>query len=558
MIYKSIGIKILVIVGVAASLSLFGLVIFYTQSERTLLVNNYKDVTGRVVSTVLVGLGAIMETGSAEIAQQYAEDMKSAVGLEEFSFLRPNGIRAFSDNATIKAVNARYGQTLFRERTDSREVRLYAEDDPFLQQAKAATGLIGRVDESTQRYTILMPIINKPSCHQCHDNSLRVLGLARLTASLEQVSQLVSQSRNHAIVVLVVVLTLFLLLTYLLLRKTVILPIRRVTDAMYKVEQGDLAQQVPEIGEDELGQMARSFNIMTRHIRQIYTSLEKEQNKLTTIIINAGEGIVVTDQDERIVLVNPAAEALLDEKEPEIVDKGFHNLVDDPALIERLVQHPDPSYAESALHGGRYLSIMAARIEQQGDLLGMAALLRDVTTQKRREAYLQAISYTDELTGLLNRRSLSDVLQQGIEEALDKKRPLSLMMLDMDHFKQLNDTYGHAMGDQVLIAFGVLLKGRLRDSDYACRYGGEEFCVILTNTAMGGAIKTAEDIRQAVMEMDVDGVSVTVSIGVATVDQLSSPTTESLLKAADEALYAAKAQGRNRTVQYSEKTEIGA
>jgi diguanylate cyclase (GGDEF)-like protein/PAS domain S-box-containing protein len=542
-------------VGLAASLSLIGLVIFYTQSQRASLVDDYKVVTGRVVSAVVAGLGAIMETGSADIAQRYAEDIKGAVGLEDFSLLRPNGVQAFLDNATIKAVNSRHGQALFRERTDSREVRHYAEDDPFLQQAKAVTGLIGKVDDSAELYTILMPILNKPICHQCHDASLRVLGFARLATSLGQVNQMVSHSRTQAIVALVVVLILFLLMTYLFLRKSVILPIRRVTDAMYKVEQGDLDQQVPEIGEDELGQMAHSFNTMTRRILQIYTGLEMEQNKLTTIIINAGEGIVVTDRDERIVLVNPAAEALLNEKESEIVAKGFHHLVDDPALIERLVQHPDPSYAESALHGDRYLSIMAARIEQQGDLLGMAALLRDVTTQKRREAYLRAISYTDELTGLLNRRSLSDVLQQGIEEGLEKKRPLSLMMLDMDHFKQLNDTHGHAMGDQVLISFGDLLKRRLRDSDYACRYGGEEFCVILTNTAMGGAFKTAEDIRQAVMEMDTDGVSVTVSIGVAALEQLSNPTPEKLLKVADEALYAAKDLGRNRTVKYVEEKE---
>jgi diguanylate cyclase (GGDEF)-like protein/PAS domain S-box-containing protein len=556
MVNKYIGVRILVVVGIAASLSLVCLVIFYTKSQRTFIVDEYKVATGRVVSTVVAGLEAIMETGSADIAQRYAQDTKNAVGLEDFSFIRPNGMQAFLDNATIRAVNSRHGQMLFRERTEIAEVRHYAEDDLFLQQAKVASELIGKVDSAAERYTILMPIINKQICHQCHGDSLRVLGFVSMTASLEQVNQMVSHSRNQAIAVLVVVMILFLILTYLFLRKSVILPIRRVTEAMYKVEQGDLAQQIPEIGEDELGQMARSFNTMTRRIRQNYTGLELEQNKLTTIIINAGEGIVVTDRDERIVLVNPAAEVLLNEKESEIVSKGFYNLVDDSALIERLLQHPDPSYAESALHSDRYLSIMAARIEQQGDLLGMAALLRDVTTQKRREAYLQAISYTDELTGLLNRRSLSAVLQQGIEDALDNKRPLSLMMLDLDHFKQLNDTYGHAMGDEVLISFGKLLKHRLRDSDYACRYGGEEFCVILINTAIRGAYKTAEDIRQAVMEMDTDGVSVTVSIGVATVEQLSSPTMESLLKAADEALYAAKAQGRNRTVQYLEQKAV--
>ncbi|MEW8506914.1 MAG: diguanylate cyclase [Candidatus Thiodiazotropha sp.] len=558
MFSKSIGARIIIVVGISAFLTLIGLVIFYTQIQRAVIVDNHKLVTGRMVSTVVAGLGAIMETGSAAIAQRYAEDVKGAVGLEEFSFIRPNGQEAFLDNATIRQINSKHGQTVFREREESRKVTLYAEDDPLLRQAVNSLEQIGMVNESGLSYTILMPIANKRQCQHCHGDEQRVLGLARLTTSLRQVNQLVSQSRNQAALVMLVVMFLYLAITYLFLRKAVITPIQRVTDAMYQVEQGDLAQQVPEIGEDELGQMARSFNTMTRQILENYTGLEMEQNKLTTIILNAGEGIVVTDRDERIVLVNPAAETLLDKEKSAIVEAGFYGLVNDPALIERLLQHPDPNYAESALQGRRYLSLMAARISTPtGDVLGMAALMRDVTTQQRREAYLEAISYTDELTGLLNRRSLSDILDQAVSDALEKQHPLSLLMLDLDHFKQLNDTRGHDMGDRVLTAFGNLLKNRLRESDYSFRYGGEEFCAILTNTAEKGALKTAEDIRHEVAKMDVEGVRVTISIGLASLAQLTATSPEGLLKAADTALYEAKGQGRNRTVQYLQNERPG-
>lgn len=551
MFSKSIGTRILVIVGLAAFLTLAGLVFFYTQSQRTLIIDDYKVVAGRMVSTAVAGLGAIMETGSAAIAQRYAEDVKAAVGLEGFNFVRPNGLEAFMDNATIDQVNSRHGQRIFPQRDETREVRLFAEDDPLLEQALVSNDKIGRVDASGQHYVVLMPITNRQVCHQCHGDAQRVLGLARLSTSLRQVNQMVSEIRNQAILALFVVLFLLLILTRLLLSKAVITPIRRMTLAMLQVEQGDLAQQVPEIGEDELGQMAHSFNTMTRQIREIHAGLEMEQDKLTTIILNAGEGIVVTDRDERIVLVNPAAEALLGKAKAEIVSQGFYDLVNDRAMIERLIQHPDPNYAESAPQGKRYLSIMAARIKtQQGETLGMAALMRDVTTQRRREAYLEAISYTDELTGLLNRRSLADILDQGVSDALEKHHPLSLLMMDLDHFKRLNDTHGHDMGDRVLAAFGKLLKRRLRDSDYACRYGGEEFCVILTNTPEQGAHKTAEDIRRALAGMDIDGLSVTISIGFASLNQLGAATPECLLKAADTALYEAKGQGRNCTVQY--------
>jgi diguanylate cyclase (GGDEF)-like protein/PAS domain S-box-containing protein len=320
---------------------------------------------------------------------------------------------------------------------------------------------------------------------------------------------------------------------------------------MQKVEQGNLNQQVPELSQDELGYMARSFNRMTERLLETYTGLESEQDKLTTIILNAGEGIVVTDKDSRIVLVNPSAVQLIGRPVSEVVSHGFEQLVDDSAMMNRLLEHPDPNYAECALLGDRYLSVMAASIhtEQRG-LLGKAALIRDVTAQKRREDYLEALSFKDELTGLLNRRSLSDVLSQSVVEANERGRPLTLLMLDVDHFKQLNDTYGHAMGDRMLKALGDFLNQRLRDSDFACRYGGEEFCVILTGTGVEGGVKTAEDIRQAVSKIIIDDVSITISIGLASLERCREATVNCLMEAADSALYLAKQQGRNRTVIY--------
>jgi diguanylate cyclase (GGDEF)-like protein len=114
------------------------------------------------------------------------------------------------------------------------------------------------------------------------------------------------------------------------------------------------------------------------------------------------------------------------------------------------------------------------------------------------------------------------------------------------------------MGDKMLEAFGGLLSRRLRSSDYACRYGGEEFSVILTGTGVEGGLKTAEDIREAVSKIVIEGVSITISIGLASISQCHQATPKCLLEAADSALYMAKQQGRNRTVIYeaSESKEI--
>ncbi|MES9832610.1 MAG: diguanylate cyclase [Candidatus Thiodiazotropha sp. DIVDIV] len=560
MIKKSIGAKILVVVGITALISMVGLILFYTQSQRAVIIKEHKLVTDRMVSTVVVGLRSIMEMGTANIAQHYAGNIKNELGLEEFRFVRLSGVEAFLDNDTIRQVNKLNGVSKFNERELTQINRLYDVDDPILVSTRQSGEAYRSLDDAQKLYKILMPIKSAPQCHRCHGNEKTIIGFAQFTTSMRHVDQAISVSRNWITLVLSVVLILFLSLTYILLNNVLMSPIRRVTSAMHRVEQGELNQQVPELSDDELGHMARSFNRMTEKLLETYTGMELEQNKLTTIILNAGEGIVVTDSEGNIVLVNPSAEQLIGKSRAEIISHEFENLVDDPEVMKRLIEHPDSNYAESALLGDRYLSVMAACIHtQHGEMLGKAALIRDVTAQMQREAYLEAISYKDELTGLLNRRSLTDVLAQSVSEAKERNKSLTLLMLDVDHFKRLNDTYGHGMGDRMLKELGDLLTKRLRDSDFACRYGGEEFSVILTGTGREGGLKTAEDIRKAVSQIVIDGVSITISVGLASLHQCQDSTPKCLLEAADCALYMAKQQGRNRTVIYdaseSEKTQ---
>lgn len=550
MIGKSIGSKILMVVGMSALLSMAGLVLFYTESQRSIVIEEHKLVEDRMLATVVAGLGSIMESGSADIAQQYAENIKSILELEDFRFVRMDGLEAFKDNETIRQINILHGVALFPERKKTEINRLYDKDEPILLNSIKRGNTYRIFDDQKKQYKVLSPIKNETVCQRCHGTEREILGFAQLTTSMQHVDQVIAETRNRATFVLFIVLVIFLSLTYALLNNVVISPIRRVTAAMRCVEQGKLNQKVPEFGEDELGHMARSFNRMTEKLLETYTGMELEHDKLTTIILNAGEGIVVTDKNGQIVLVNPSAEQLIGKPVSEIVIHGFEQLVDNSKMMKRLLEHPDSNYAESVLLGERYLSVMAASIENKGEMLGKAALIRDVTAQKRREDYLEAISYKDELTGLLNRRSLSDVLAQSVSDAKERSKPLSLLMLDMDHFKRLNDTYGHAMGDAMLKAFGDFLNRRLRDSDFACRYGGEEFSVILTGTGLEGGFKTAEDIRKSFSEIVVDGISITISIGLASLDQCNESTPKCLLEAADCALYLAKQQGRNRTVIY--------
>jgi diguanylate cyclase (GGDEF)-like protein len=164
---------------------------------------------------------------------------------------------------------------------------------------------------------------------------------------------------------------------------------------------------------------------------------------------------------------------------------------------------------------------------------------------------LERESTVDALTGLFNRRHLEVALEQEMLVAARRQLPVSVLMLDVDHFKRFNDAHGHPAGDAALRAVGALLRSALRPRDIACRYGGEELTVILPGTPEADAWVVAERLRAAVaaLELRLDGVllpSVTVSIGVAGAREGATPA--SMLRAADAALYRAKELGRDRTV----------
>ena len=162
-------------------------------------------------------------------------------------------------------------------------------------------------------------------------------------------------------------------------------------------------------------------------------------------------------------------------------------------------------------------------------------------------------SLTDPLTQLANRKFFDTTIEQAIEDAREKNEPLSLLMTDIDHFKNFNDSFGHLTGDQVLRLVAMSVKQNVKGQDTAARYGGEEFAVVLPNTVLRSAITVADHIRRAVMTKELMKRStgehlgrVTISIGVATWHK--NDTIQSLIERTDTCLYAAKRHGRNRVM----------
>ncbi|ATP30278.1 GGDEF domain-containing protein [Chromobacterium violaceum] len=153
----------------------------------------------------------------------------------------------------------------------------------------------------------------------------------------------------------------------------------------------------------------------------------------------------------------------------------------------------------------------------------------------------------DDITGLANRRRANQALQRETERSYRSGRPYSVLLLDLDHFKHINDSHGHLAGDMVLQRFGQALRQRARQLDTVARWGGEEFIIICPETEQAGALTLAENIGQLLRETDFGAVArVTASIGVATLSDDDTP--DSLVHRADMHLYAAKQAGRDRVV----------
>ena len=178
-------------------------------------------------------------------------------------------------------------------------------------------------------------------------------------------------------------------------------------------------------------------------------------------------------------------------------------------------------------------------------------LINDVTILKESEERLRHLSITDPLTNTFNRRHFFDIAEREIASARRHGRPTSLLAIDIDHFKRINDTFGHAVGDEALKAFTEACQGQLRASDLLGRMGGEEFAVLLPETDTVAARMVAERIRRRMAELVVpagsEEVRFTVSIGISSC-RAGERSVDALLSCADEALYLAKDAGRNRVI----------
>jgi diguanylate cyclase (GGDEF)-like protein/PAS domain S-box-containing protein len=295
--------------------------------------------------------------------------------------------------------------------------------------------------------------------------------------------------------------------------------------------------------------------------------LRANEERFRAVWESAPSGMRVTDGQGVIVDVNPAFCALVGMDRPQLIGKPL-DVYYAPELQGNVVKAYCRRFAERSfqpvierelrLWDGRIIHFQVASTflsTSMGPVL--LSLFRDRTTEKRLEqelrqmaAKFEQMATVDALTGLSNRRDFFDRLSVEVERSTRYGHELSLIMLDLDGFKEINDTHGHAAGDAVLARIGAIIREVIRVTDIAARYGGDEFCIVMPDTDLEGAQALAERIRSRLASTDFSAhaasLRVTCSAGVSRLGgNISSHDT--LLASADQALYAAKRHGRNRT-----------
>lgn len=277
------------------------------------------------------------------------------------------------------------------------------------------------------------------------------------------------------------------------------------------------------------------------------------------VIESSFEGIIVTDPNSRIEFVNPAftrmtgytAEEVIG-KTPEVLSSGRH----DTAFYRQMWQALDKNgYWRGEIWNRRksgelYLELLTitAITGEEGEVTHYAALFNDITHMRENEERIRKLAYYDPLTALPNRRLLEDRLQLAIRHAHRNQSRLAVLFVDLDHFKQINDTMGHAVGDELLVMVADRLQGRLREDDTLARLGGDEFLILLPDLEeVEEVTRVARRLVEAVGEpciIDDHEFSIGCSLGISLYPD-DATTAETLIHDADVAMYRAKQEGRN-------------
>jgi diguanylate cyclase (GGDEF)-like protein/PAS domain S-box-containing protein len=301
-------------------------------------------------------------------------------------------------------------------------------------------------------------------------------------------------------------------------------------------------------------------------IKMALHSTEEKERFFSKIIELAADSVVALNEKMELFYFNKEAEKTFGYTSEEIQGKHLNMLIperfhkqhalhvrdfSEGEVVARLMNKRNNLTVQCLRHDGSEFSGEISLLKMEFDEKKVfVAIVRDITRHKELENELRILSEYDSLTGILNRRKIEEVVKQEMDCALRYDRAFSLLLLDIDHFKKVNDNFGHDIGDRALKHLIAVCQDNLCKVDFFGRWGGEEFIVLLPEVGSEGISLVAEKLRKAIEQnpLIIDGtreVPLTISIGGTVYDKSEIPW-ETLFKQMDNALYQAKNQGRNR------------
>ena len=300
--------------------------------------------------------------------------------------------------------------------------------------------------------------------------------------------------------------------------------------------------------------LERSIRYAMQNRRILRESLRSEV-RFHLFFDHAYEGIMLLDKNGKVLQANHSAELMFLYEKGTMEELYISQLINDFSLEYNLLNNQiaaqeTPCVMERMTGRdqlGRTLDIeVGINMARAGNEVFYSVSLIDIQHHLAQQEELAKLAHTDPLTGLMNRRQFRLLADQEFTRAARTHQQLLMMMLDIDHFKRVNDTYGHDVGDQALIAIAEVLKNGIRDMDILARWGGEEFLVLLPETDLNGAMPIAERIRQQVGQIKLPKIPEGLTISIGLCEAEPDMELKTVINLADQALYQAKASGRNR------------
>ena len=580
MFKKSILAKILGVVISITIIGFGGLIYIVLDHERNDLLIDMERTSGLTAEHVLIVIYKDMLEERADMARHFVENIKTIKGAERVQVIRSNGVEeAFQDFKTLNAVKKEYGELKpewVKDHPDKKVNVAGGIDNIKFKEAvrlfnKGKKEGISYIEEYNGKrlFTYLAPIEAKTTCKRCHTAVEQVRGILMVSTSAEDMYAAISSNIARWITYGFFMIAGVSILVAFVVRN-IIRPLKTMTSTAKEIAGGNYNVSIPVYTSDEVGFLSEAFNKMAVEIKARVMDLKM----LSAAIEQSINIIFITDNKGNIQYVNPMFEKVTGYAKDEVIGQNPRILASGLTTKAQYADLWGTITAEKTWHGvfrnrkknGQHYWVNVVIIpikNEKGEIAQLLSVQEDITEKKKYEERVQYLAYYDELTGLVNRLRFIDIITGQLSYAKTPEQACMLLLINIDEFKYVNETYGHNIGDEFLKGVARLLENIFRDIDakyiekterksIVGRLGGDEFAVFMPYDDEKEAMDAALQIQEMMKEL-YDFISMpvhlTASIGIVFYPKHGT-TTKELFTKVNAAMFHARETGRGKCHVY--------